>query len=179
VSIHWKSLAKAGKSGDVEIKKYTISIQESKEILETTGDPIEPGIYTKLIIAGEVVMVDTPREMREHVPLFDNCSGHVLITGLGLGCCLNYILNWGRQLASVIVLEKNQDVINLVAPYFPDIPIINESAFTWNPNGYYFDCVWHDIWPDIGKHNLPEMKQLENLFAPYCGWQGFWAKDQC
>src|SRR3954469_21638435 len=54
---------------------------------------IIPGEYTRLWCDGEVIMSDTPAEMREHLPIVRAARGHVLINGLGLGMVVAACLN--------------------------------------------------------------------------------------
>jgi hypothetical protein len=40
----------------------------------------------------EVVMEDSPRELRRHLPIWMHAHGRVLVTGLGLGCVVRGLL---------------------------------------------------------------------------------------
>ena len=70
-----------------------------------------------------------------------------MLTGLGLGIAVNVLLD-KAEVTDITVLEKEIDVINLVAPSFknPKVKIIHEDVFIWNTQkGKIYDCVWHDI----------------------------------
>lgn len=83
----------------------------------------------------------------------------------------------------VTVIEKSQDVINLVAESFahdPRVEIIHADALKYcPPAGVTYNVVWHDIWPDFSSSNLDEMEALEHKYLRLCDWQDSWGKDQC
>ncbi|MFS7497729.1 hypothetical protein ACJ8CM_00085 [Klebsiella pneumoniae] len=68
----------------------------------------------------------------------------------------------------VTVIEKEQDVINLVAPAFIDdkrVDIICADAMTYQPPaGVTYDVCWHDIWTYFSAENLQEMENLERKY---------------
>lgn len=142
---------------------------------------VPPGTYTKLIHEDEgVVMSDTPAEAYEHLSLYVNARGSVLLNGLGLGFALSAILS-KTSVDQVTVVEKSIDVIHLVAPSFNDdtrVTIINDDAMTWRPEkGRRFNAVWHDIWTEICSDNKVQMKILRRAYAHRCDWQGCWSSE--
>jgi spermidine synthase len=94
-----------------------------------------------------------------------------------------------KEVKSVTVIEKSQDVIFLIGLplHHPKLEIICEDAFTWQP--VYlgkirerFDCIWHDIWPKISPSNLAGMTLLKRRYRRYLkpgGWQGCWCEAKC
>lgn len=118
------------------------------------------GIYTHLYRVtdstmhkeppGEVVMEDTPFELKTHLGFVIQAYGKVLVTGLGLGCVTRGLLT-NPKVEHVTVIENSPDVLNLVQPYMPTdrLTIIEAEALEWTAkNKQPFDCAWHDLWTD-------------------------------
>ena len=88
-----------------------------------------------------------------------------------------------KEVESVTVIEKYNDVISLVAPSFnsPKLKIINADIMNWKPEkGEVYDTIYFDIWPDICVDNLEEIKTLhlrgrywKNKNNPHV-WMGSW-----
>ena len=139
----------------------------------------KPGIYKRLCRNGKTIMSNTPDEIRDHIRFISLARGNVLINGLGLGVCLKAILE-KDEVESVTVIEKQQDVIDLISPYFDDerLTIIHADSLEWKPpKGAYYDFVWHDIWDDICTDNLETMATLHRKYGRYCNWQHSWRRD--
>jgi len=180
-----------GTSGKWEISTFTIlendtafKIYNLRETFKGTHRYILPGTYKKLTKDGHVIMSNTPAEIEDHIIFFNNAKNSkiVLINGLGLGMVVKKLLDNG-VVEEIIVIEKSQDVINLVAPSYKDekkVTILHADAFTYKPpKGKKYDAVWHDIWPSICGDNLPEMDKLHRKYSRRTKWQGSWAKDLC
>ncbi len=174
-----------GVSGDWEVKKFTITPNAAAMSVFSYGTRApEPGTYTKLTYNGQVIMSDTPAEMRDHYAPVRMTGASVLINGLGLGMVLlNCMRKWKTKRA--IVVEKSEDVIKLVAPTYKSrygnrIEIVHADAFLYKPpKGLEFDMVWHDIWPDISADNYEEMKKLHRKYGRITEWQDSWCRDEC
>lgn len=176
-----------GVSGDWAIESFEVSEEDAKRhncsfSVIRSGAYINPGKYKKLTYRGNVIMSNTDMEIRTHRRAIDVSQGNVLVTGLGLGMYLIAILK-KDVVSKVTVIEKSQDVINLVSPTFKNdlrVTIINADAFAWKPpKGEQYDFVWHDIWPDICTDNLPEMTKLKRRFARKAMHQLCWAENEC
>lgn len=172
-----------GKSGRVSVEKFEVTESESfLSFLRDGRRRINRGVYTRLMINGSLVMSDTRAEIVDQLPFIRRSHGDILIHGLGLGLCLQAVAK-KKEVESVLVIEKNQDVINLVAPIylerFPDkVEIRQGDAFTWKPEkGQRWNVVWHDIWRNICLDNLEEMKRLYHRFGRRSDWQGAWSRD--
>jgi spermidine synthase len=137
------------------------------------------GVYTRLTYRGQVIMTDTPGEMQDHEEVLLRARGSVLITGLGLGMLLGSILE-KPEVTTVTVIEKAQEVIDLVGSHYidPRLRIIRDDAFLYKPDRIH-DVVWHDIWSDIFIANLLDMERLRKQYRPFARWQGFWAQKEC
>lgn len=173
--------------GDWEVKSFEINQKEASEInLELlfidSNRIISPGKYTKLSYKDQIIMSNTPAEIREHSIFINEAmkSESVLINGLGLGMCVKKILE--SNIEKITVIEKSKTVIDLVSPYLQDnrIIIINEDALTYTPpKGEKYCAVWHDIWPTIDEENIPEMKKLHYKYRYKTKWQDSWARHKC
>ena len=75
--------------------------------------------YTFLVYAPiGAVMQDTTSEYAQHEPLWQGATGDVLIGGLGIGF-VNQKLMDNPHVTSVTIVEKNQEVIDLVWQHCP------------------------------------------------------------
>lgn len=132
---------------------------------------------------GEVVMEDTPFELRTHLGFVMQAFGRVLITGLGLGCVVRGLLA-NPEVEHVTVIENSPDVLKLVAPHMPTerLTIVEEDAFKWvSTNDLNFDCAWHDLWTnkDEGEPHL-DFWHVEMLWKcrRKIARQGAWALNR-
>jgi hypothetical protein len=177
-----------GVSGDWRVETFMVSERDSEIELarsmfsSSRGRGVtEPGVYKRLMRGSSTVMSNTPDEIRDQRSFVRHAQGNVLINGLGLGITLRLILE--KEVRSVIVVEKSEDVIKLVAPtYLKDkrVQIVHADAFTYKPpKGMRFGAVWHDIWNDITSENLPQMHKLHRKYGQRAEWQGSWCRARC
>lgn len=184
-----------GESGNCKISRYVVSEDDAKfsamraSFSFTDGGRYVPaGEYTELLIDGAIMMSDTPDEIMDHVEPVRRASGTCLVTGLGLGCVVRGMLEKRREDGSfvvdkVIVIEKNEHVIRLVAPYFQDrygdrFEVRCYDALVYvPPQDERYDVVWHDIWPNICEDNLKTMGTLHRKYGRKCNWQGSWQRE--
>lgn len=186
-----------GKSGNVKID--TFKLTDSEIGLDNLrrwreGEDwacVRPGTYQRLVIDDEVVMSNTQMEARTNKPVLDNAKGHVLITGLGLGI-VPALLAKKRGVKSVIVIERNHDVVKLVAPHMPaKVRVVQGDAYTWclpplrggkDWRGEMisipsmFEFTWHDIWTTYGRDNLPLFKKMRAHHRPWSVHQECWCE---
>jgi spermidine synthase len=127
------------------------------------------GKYLRLSVGNQLMMSDTAMERISNKKFIDYADGRVLIAGLGIGLIIHNILH-KESITEIIIIEKHQDVIDLVAPYFTDprLKIICADIFEWKPQkGEKFDTIYFDIWPQITTENLKQIKVLHNKFKFY------------
>jgi len=189
--MNWSEICKVelpeGKSGSWSVRRFTVDMK-SIEALRCAlhGRPVSPGTYTRLYRKGDwnPVMSDTPAEVRDHLePLMQakRRGGKVLINGLGLGVIVRGLLSL-PNITDIYVVEKEQDVTNLIAPSYrnPKVHIILADAFTMQwIKGTRFQVVWHDIWPSICADNLDDMLQLHRKYERMTDWQDSWCREEC
>ena len=151
-----------------------------------------PGSYTSLFRLtddtlynkppGEVVMEDTPIELKSHLDFMMRAYGRVLVTGLGLGCVVRGLLV-NPNVEHITVLENSSDVLALVAEHMPKderLSIVHADALEWTRKGNMsgFDLAYHDIWADRdnGQPHLDNlhMRLLFNC-AKHVQFQFAWA----
>ncbi len=171
-----------GEIGNVKIDRFVVSGVragiERIRALWNSGRYVPEGEYTRLLIDGQVMMSDTPDEIRDHLSFIYQASGKILINGLGLGIALELILQ-KKEVKEVTVIELNENVIKLVAPHFKDprCTIIHDNAFDFKPpKGVRYDFVWHDIWVSLCTDNLEEMTKLKRKYGRRCNWQECWGE---
>src|ERR1039458_6314079 len=104
-----------GTSGSWKVERFTVSKKDAEWFNlrnaisgrgENVGRDIEPGAYTKLVSGGNIVMSDTPAEMRDHQSPILHAKDHCLINGLGLGMIANAML-LKPEVLTVTVIEKS------------------------------------------------------------------------
>ncbi|MDA7316288.1 hypothetical protein PJ201_17580 [Escherichia coli] len=179
---------KDGKSGTWKLDTFEITTDKALTLAlraECTGNTdefIPPGGSLYKILAGS----DLHRGIgHHHIPAVGQAAistGRVLINGLGLGMVLHAILQ-KDDVTHVTVIEKEQDVINLVAASFATdlrVEIINADAMEYcPPAGVTYNACWHDIWTDFATANLAQMDKLESKYRDICDWQGSWGREEC
>lgn len=126
----------------------------------------------------------------------------MLITGLGIGVCLQGLLR-KPDIEHVTVVEKSACVIALVAGHYqamfgPErMTFVCADAFAWLPPGVaagteaavvsparspLYDYAWHDIWPIAIGAYWPQHESLYNHYAPFVdhqdSWRAEWMKKQ-
>lgn len=133
------------------------------------GEYCSPGKYVKLYVDGELVMSDTNMEKDSNREVINRACGDVLLVGLGIGLLLHNLRQKMQEgvVRSVTVYEKEQDVIDLVAPYyrdFPNLKIVCRDIMEYRPpNEEKYDTIYFDIWSTIDyDRNLPEIRMLHN-----------------
>lgn len=181
-----------GVHGDASIDTFTVSEKEAKMFnmqcifggVDQARRQIKPGTYKRLIVDKELVMTNTPAEVRDHSIFIRNArdfGGDILINGLGLGMVLNAILCFDN-VTSVTVIEKSADVIALTGPTFDHewrVTIIHADALEWKaPVGKRYSLVWHDIWNTVSADNLPTMGTLHRKYGKRCDWQSSWCRKE-
>jgi spermidine synthase len=128
-------------------------------------------------------MSDTPFEWDTCREFVWQARGDVLIAGLGLGMVL-LAVQAKERVTSITVLEKDPDVMALVAPQLPlnsKVRIVQADVFKWQRSrGQKFDTLWFDIWADICGDNARDFPRLRALYktARRTGaWTGMWSED--
>ncbi|NJL76836.1 MAG: hypothetical protein HC892_19260 [Saprospiraceae bacterium] len=138
--------------------------------------------YQQLTCKGIVIMANTPPIVAQYVHFLEIAEGNILINGLGIGMCSQYLLN-KASVSSLTVVEFNKTVIELVAPNFAHYPnhrVIHANAFEFEPpKDMVYNLVWHDIWTLYSSKNLQEMDILFEKYSKFALWQGAWARADC
>lgn len=173
-----------GVSGDWTVKRFEVKRTFELMRMERDGRGTPEGWYTGLYHKGEgVVMSDTNAEIRDFLGDIKKFEGAVLITGLGLGCVAQALL-YNPKIHKIVIVEKSQDVINLVKPVFTPndrVEIVRGDAYTYKPKDSMFDYAWHDIWTAPSTDDLKGMTKLRRHYAKYMmvpQRQFCWSEDQ-
>lgn len=109
---------------------------------------------------GEVVMEDSRRELRKHLPIWMAARGRVLKTGLGLGCVVRGLLA-NPAVTHIDVVEIDADIIERCGAEFvgnPRVSLHHADAETWDYGKRSWDFAWHDL------HSFDE----EHLQVKHC-----------
>jgi|HubBroStandDraft_2_1064218.scaffolds.fasta_scaffold36907_6 hypothetical protein len=124
---------------------------------------------------GEVVMEDSARELRKHLPIWLNAEGRVLVTGLGLGCVVRGLLASPR-VTQISVVEIDPQIIRVVGHEFcsnPRVRLIRGDAFKVQLRDD-FDFAWHDLWTEGEPHLQVLHSELLQRFHSQAKRQGAW-----
>lgn len=113
------------------------------------------------------IMQDSHREFDEHIWMLDRMKGDVLIGGLGIGM-INIPLLESDEVTSVTIIEKNQDVIDLVWDHCAKdgrFTLVHDDVNTWNiPEGNSWDVAWFDTWLT---HEEPLQTYIDRIREKY------------
>ena len=169
-----------GVSGSWSIRKATgdsSTIYSEIYGSECGGKPEPHDEYTFLFHDDiKFVMSDSYSEYSEHQPLWDNMTGSVLIGGLGLGL-VNHKLIQNQNITSVTIVEKYQEVVDLVWNHCPKdnrFNLVLADVETWQPTGTW-DCAWFDTWTGGNPLSQQQYKELIlQKYSPFCNWIGVW-----
>lgn len=142
------------------------------------GTPLSEGPICQLFVGGTLWMSDGANEHRTNYEVCVEARGRVLIAGLGLGMILTKILA-KKEVEHVTIIEKYQDVIDLVGPHFKHkkLQIICADIYEWRPaKGAKFDCIYFDVWADQSTDDLEDMRKLHQAFKSFKA-QGAWMES--
>lgn len=134
--------------GNFKLSHFTVDNNDSYAMFHG----ISPGNYIRLTHCGDVLMSNTPMEKRTNKDFVTNAHGKVLIGGLGIGLILLAIQD-NPMVDKITVVEKNQEVIDLVASQLPlkdKVEIICADVYDYIPEGLY-NTIYIDIWSYINK----------------------------
>lgn len=146
------------------------------------GQTLFEETMASLFVRDTLMMSDGPEEKRTNWEFVYKAKGSVFIAGLGIGMVLAEILK-KKEVVSVTIVEKYQDVVDLVLPHFKDarVTCIVSDIFDYRPEkGTKYDTIYFDIWPDICTDNLEDIATLHQRFKHYKaagGWMGSWNQD--
>jgi len=137
----------------------------------------KPNGIRVLFIDHNGIMSDSLQEYVEHQPFLEQgLSGHLLITGLGLGFINKFLLTIS-DIKSVTIVEKYQEVIDLVwdsCSKDERFMLVLADAETWEPPRIY-DYTWIDSWVGDTIHPSDEwVKTMKERYAPFSKNLLFW-----
>lgn len=130
--------------------------------------------WGSLLKAGEVVMEDTPYELRKHLPILLAAHGRVLITGLGLGCVVRGLLT-RPEVDHIDVIEIDEALLTYIGWEFakdPRVTLHHGDAETIELDGQW-DFAWHDVWSEKESLQLIHTRLMVR-WLHQCQRQGAW-----
>lgn len=152
---------------DIQIGDYKLDKFEINSNNNDWRNPIPHGVYVRLRHRGDVVMSNTPMEMRTNYNFVRNANGDVLVAGLGMGMILMAIQD-KPEVKSITVIEYSPEIIQMVASQLPlnsKVTIIQGDIFEWKPSrGTKYDTIYFDIWNYINSDVAKEMSKLKQTF---------------
>jgi hypothetical protein len=174
-----------GRRGTAEINRETPS-RFACMVEAIHGRRLSERPVTRLLVNGNLLMSDGDNEIATNADFVRRAHGHVLIAGLGLGLILKPIIS-SKAVASLTVIEKYRDVVELVHPHYrcPKLIVMCADIFDWRPaKGTLYNVIYFDIWGDMNTDNLSEMARLHRSFAKYLDrsdpkcWMTSWEHGQ-
>lgn len=179
--------------GIAKISRFHISEEAARKFnfrvlmgLGSSLELVQAGDFVKLCVDGELMMSDTRMERVTNKEFIENAHGEVMIAGLGIGLILDNLipLCQAGKVTKVVVYEKYQDVIDLVAHRYLDkmpLEVRREDIMTYKPSKEEkYDTLYFDIWPEIDEDNLADVKLLHNRWKSHKkegAWMGSWMAD--
>jgi len=184
-------LVPEGTQGVASVKHFEVSRAESaftafRAMQHGADELVDAGKYARLEVCGQLMMSDTQMERMTNSRFVHRAKGNVLIAGLGLGLIL-FALADKPEVTHVTVIEKYQDVVDLVGPSVmarlgDRLTIIKADINEWRPvKGTRFDTIHFDIWATLSTDQLKEMTNLHRRFARSKapgGWMGSWRHEE-
>lgn len=168
------SIVSSGEHGAAKIV-HDIPDKFERMMAGLRGMPLNRDVYVRLIVNGQVLMTDAEFERASNRKLLEHASGHALIAGLGIGLILHPLL---KLCSSVTVIEKEADVIALVAPRFPEVRVVHADIWEWKPPSMMrYGTIYFDIWPHFNSDITKQATKLRRQFRSYLregGWMGSW-----
>jgi hypothetical protein len=167
-----------GVSGDFEIAHYTKDTTDNRWPLYLLHTNEAYDNYTVLLKKGcdMPIMQDSEAEYNDHKWLWDNAKGDVLIGGLGIGMT-HHILIENPNITSITIIEKYQDVIDLVwdnCVKDERFNLIHADINTWEiPADSHWDIGWFDTWisdGDWGEYKTDMKKKYGPYITKINGW---------
>jgi hypothetical protein len=175
-----------GESGDFKIESCTTTTGEGSWLNYVNHKQITGGPYTVLYqkMYGHWlnIMQDTEAEYTEHDWLMSRLSGDILIGGLGIGM-IHIPLLASSDVTSVTIVEKNQDVIDLVwANCAKDdrFTLVCDDINTWDPDvtdglpTTSWDVGWFDTWLTFDEQMPDYITRINNKYGSYVSEIGGW-----
>ena len=161
--------------GEWSIEHFEVTEEEAnlsvirEMVNRTTSEMLHAtpaGTYVRLKQGDRIWMSNTRMEQITNQEFLDRAHGDVLMAGLGIGMLLPDLYA-NRRVSKIVVVEKHQEVIDLVSPYFvdPKLQIVHADIHKWVPLAdERFNTIYFDIWSDICEDNFPEMRELLRVF---------------
>jgi hypothetical protein len=167
---------RSGTSGAFRVRKRNVKCDLHYTRLWRDGRPPGIGQFTYLQHQDRgTIMSDTVPEVLDVLAFVTRLRGNILITGLGLGMAVHILRlpEFRKQVASITVIEKEADVIRLVADRYKSrkVRVIHADAMEWTPDRRY-DVAWHDIW-DVNPTG-PEQRAIKARYRSYVSEQFCW-----
>jgi len=174
-----------GEMGVAKVRHVEVTKSDAVLAVLRRDYMLREGRYCQLLVNGGLMMSDTPYERSTNWEVKRHAHGRVLIAGLGIGMVLKPILD-NPDVEYVKVIEKYQDVIDLVAPYYNSekLEVVCADIYDWKPEkGEKYNVVYFDIWPDICTDNLEGIAKLHQRGKFWLDksdpnvWMNSWMKE--
>ena len=159
-----------------EIKKFILSPDKKKLIAPGNYTQLSKLTWASINFGGECVMVDYYAELLTHMNFIQKARGRVFVSGLGLGCVLRGLL-LKEEVTYIDVVEKNQEVIDLIWPFMPKderLKLRKADVLKIKLNGESWDYGWHDISTDGNKGLEKKHATLIAMLHSRIKKQGAW-----
>lgn len=152
---------------DMQVGGYKLENFEITPQNQGWRNPIPCGKYVRITLGWDVVMSNTPMEMRTNAAFVRNAHGDVLVAGLGLGMILLAIQD-KPEVRGITVIEYSPEIMQMVLPQLPlnnKVRVIQGNIFEWvPPRSTKYDVIYFDIWNYINSDVYEEMKALKQKF---------------
>lgn len=182
------------KMSNILEEKETENFKLEKFKVEFPYRNVPVGEYIRLVDKNKgfskVIMSDTPMEWNTNSTIINKANGDILIGGLGIGLILIPLLK-NKDVKSILVIEKNQEIIDIILPQLKKLPnsnklnIIKDDVFKISfKDNECFDVIYMDIWNYINSDVYKEMVALKRKYKKYLKkdnlntWIGCWCERE-
>lgn len=126
---------------------------------------------TTLHIGDTMVMLDDPLHVYGMKALAKNAVGEVLVAGLGLGIVIHELVK-NDNVTSIVVVERNVDVINLISKYLPDDDRIDVVNIDFHDVPTEELCNYNTVILDIWWYGSDESNEVKGRILSEM-WESF------
>lgn len=120
---------------------------------------------------GSILATSRRDEVDKYLPFVEQARGRVLLTGLGLGVLLKWLLRL-PSVEHVTVVEILPELVadGLVAFAGERCEFVLADAYTWTPRTR-FDMAYHSVWHLWDLDTILEMAAIMDHYQPFCDYQ--------
>lgn len=175
-------LLPSGELGNIEVDYVKFNTNDIRKIRKQSlyshtmheVEGLRPGIITRLLVDGKIMMSDTPMEIETNQDFIQKANGNVFIGGLGMGIIILCIQD-KPEVHRIDVMEINPYVIQYMKQHLlfnQKLNIIEGDVLKYVPGkSDLYDSVYFDIWKQTSSSNKSDMVILHRRWSKHINRQ--------